>query len=517
MCTWTPRPRPFYRSIGLIMMVCVIASIDAIAAAPARGQRSGVLRVGLPGDLTTLDPHMSTSAIDRHLYYALYNTLVGLDPELRIVPELAISWETPDPRTYIFRLQRGVRFHDGSSFDAAAVKWNIARMQDPATGSIRRSEVANIATVEVIDSHTVQFSLSEPDAALLSTLTDRAGMMVSPAAVDKHGKDFARNPVGTGPFQFVEWVKDDRVRVKRFEGYWRAGFPLLDEVVYRPIPDHTVRLTALRAGDLHIIDGIPLQLLSRLKDDPELLVVETAGLGYLRIELNLAKPPFDNKALRQAVAWAVNREAIHRVVYFGTGAPAQGPIPPRSWAYDPEVKVYATTPDLTKAKQKLAEGGRANGFSFTMNVANTPQAVKTAELIKESLKAAGIEMNIAVMDGGAQIAKRKAGDFEATMALWSGRPDPDGNMFSHFITGGANNWGHYSNPRVDDLLRQARASADLTDRKRAYSEATRLIADDAPVIFLHHPGWEKAWRKPVQGYVEIPDGRMRFERVWLQP
>jgi len=376
--------------------VILLAICGEVLAAEKRG---GVLKVGLTGDLTTLDPHMSTSAIDRHLYFAIYNTLVGLDPELRVVPELATAWETPDSLTYVFTLQWGVKFHDGTDFDAGIVKWNFERMKDPAVGSLRQSEIANIAAVEVVDSHTVKLSLSEPDAALLATLTDRSGMMVSRAAVEQHGKDFARNPVGTGPFQFVEWIKDDHVRVKRYAQYWREGAPLLDEVVYRPIPDPTVRLTAMRAGDLHIIDGVPLQLVSRLKEDPKLTV---------------------------------------------------------------------------------------------------------------------IEMRIARMEGGAKLARRRSGEFDAATGGWSGRPDPDGNMYSHFMTEGMNNLRRYSNPQLDVLLKQARASFDMAEGKRLYNEATRVIAQDAPVVFLHHESWQKAWRTAVAGYREIPDGRMRFEPVWLK-
>jgi peptide/nickel transport system substrate-binding protein len=495
------------------LLVILLAICGEVLAEEKRG---GVLRVGLTGDLTTMDPHMSTSAIDRHLYFAIYNTLVGLDPELRIVPELATAWETPDPLTYVFTLQRGVKFHDGTDFDASIVKWNFERMKDPAVGSLRQSELANIAAVEVVDSHTVKLSLSEPDAALLATLTDRSGMMVSRTAVEQYGKDFARNPVGTGPFQFVEWVKDDHVRVKRYAQYWREGAPLLDEVVYRPIPDPTVRLTAMRAGDLHIIDGVPLQLVSRLKEDPKLTVIETAGLGYRHIEMNCAKPPFDNMALRQAVAWAVNRTAVHQVVYVGTGALGYGPIPPRSWAYDPEGKVYGPVPDLAKAREKLAEDGQPRGFAFTLDVTNVPEEVKLAELLKENLKVVGIEMRIARMEGGAKLARRRSGEFDAATGGWSGRPDPDGNMYSHFMTEGMNNLRRYSNPQLDVLLKQARASFDMAERKRLYNEATRVIAQDAPVVFLHHESWQKAWRTAVAGYREIPDGRMRFEPVWLK-
>ena len=501
------------RCLGLLIFVGA-ALLTTAAGAAEEPQRGGTLQVGIQGDVTTMDPHMSTSAVDRDLYYQIYNVLVGLDPNLNIVPELAERWETPNPFTYLFHLRRGVKFHDGTDFNAEVVKWNVERMLDPASGSIRRSELASVKSVAVLDSHTVRFDLKEPDAALLATLTDRSGIMVSKAAVEKYGRDYARNPVGSGPFQLAEWVKDDYIRLRRFPAYWRAGAPYLDEIVYKPIPDHTVKLTALRTGTLDIIDELPPKDVAPLKAYQRLKVIETPGLGYRRIELNSSRPPFNNKFLRQAVAWAVNREAIHRAVFFATGAVAQGPIPPRSWAYE-ALPGYGNAPDLAKAKQKLAEGGQPNGFKFVLNIINTPVALKMAQIVQDNLKKVGIEMEIALLELGAWVEKRKAGQFDGAEALWSGRPDPDGNMFSHLTTGGANNWGKYGNPRLDELLRQARSSPSQGDRKRLYGEALRILIEDSPLVFLHHDAWTKAWDEKVYGYVEIPDGRMRLERVWL--
>jgi len=454
------RGRAFAGSLVVVTVSCLLVA----GGAAQEPQPGGTLRVGLQGDVTTMDPHMSTAALDRDVYYQLYNTLVGLDPNLNIVPELAESWEAPDPLSYLFRLRKGVRFHDGSDFDASIVKWNVERMVNPATGSIRRSELGNVKSVDVLDAHTVRFNLKEPDAALLATLTDRAGMMVSRAAVEKFGRDFARNPVGTGPFRLAEWVKDDHVGLKRFAGYWKKGLPHLDEIVYKPIPDHTVKLTALRTGTLDLIDELPPKDVAPLRSNPKLRVIETPSLGYRRIELNTTRPPFNQKALRQAVAWAINREAIHRAVFFGTGAVAQGPIPPRGWAYE-ALAGYGTAPDLARAKQKLAEGGQPNGFRFTLNIVNTPVDLKLAQIVQDNVKKAGIEMEIALLEIGAWIEKRKAGQFDGAESLWSGRPDPDGNMFSHLTTSGANNWGKYSNPKVDELLHQARSAAKQPDRR----------------------------------------------------
>ena len=499
---------------GSLVVVAVFLFFLASGGVAQEPQPGGTLRIGLQGDVTTMDPHMSTAALDRDVYYQLYNTLVGLDPGLNIVPELAESWEAPDPLSYLFRLRKGVRFHDGSDFDASIVKWNVERMVNPATGSIRRSELGNVKSVDVVDAHTVRFNLKEPDAALLATLTDRAGMMVSRAAVEKFGRDFARNPVGTGPFRLAEWVKDDHVGLKRFAGYWKKGLPHLDEIVYKPIPDHTVKLTALRTGTLDLIDELPPKDVAPTRANAKLRVVETPSLGYRRIELNTTRPPFNQKALRQAVSWAIHREAIHRAVFFGTGAIAQGPIPPRSWAYE-ALAGYGTTPDLARARQKLAEGGASGGFKFTLNIVNTPVDLKLVQIVQDNLKKIGVDVEIALLEIGAWVEKRKAGQFDGAESLWSGRPDPDGNVFSHLTTGGANNWGKYSNPRVDELLHQARSAPKPPDRKRLYAEAVRLLVDDAPLVFLYHDAWTKAWEERVQSYVEVPDGRMRLERVWL--
>ena len=343
------------KCLGLLIVAGAALLATATGAAD-EPQRGGTLQVGIQGDVTTMDPHMSTAAVDRDVYYQIYSGLVALDPNLNIVPELAEKWETPNPLTYVFHLRRGVKFHDGTDFNAEVVKWNVERMLDPATGSIRRSELGSVKSVAVLDSHTVRFDLKEPDAALLATLTDRAGLMVSKAAVEKYGRDYARNPIGTGPFQLAEWVKDDHLRLRRSPAYWRTGAPYLDEIVYKPIPDHTVKLTALRTGTLDIIDELPPKDVAPLKAYQKLKVVETPGLGYRRIELNSSRPPFNNKLLRQAVAWAVNREAIHRAVFFGTGAVAQGPIPPRSWAYE-AIPGYGNVPTSQKRSRSWSKAG----------------------------------------------------------------------------------------------------------------------------------------------------------------
>src|SRR5712692_461708 len=216
-------------------------------------KKGGTLKVALDSDIIGIDPHGASAGVDRNVYTAIYNGLVAPDKNLTIVADLAESWTTPDPRTYVFKLRPNVKFHDGTACDAAAVKKNFDWILDPANASARRSEIVDIEQVAVDDPLTVRISLKNAFAPFLSIISDRAGYIVSPTARDKFGKDYPRNPVGTGPFQFVEWIKDDHATFKRFEGYFESGIPYLDQITYRPIPDLSVALTELKTGNVDFL------------------------------------------------------------------------------------------------------------------------------------------------------------------------------------------------------------------------------------------------------------------------
>ena len=227
----------------------------ALAQTPKKG---GTLRVGFYIEAATMDPHLSGSKIDRQVYHNIYEPLVTLDTSLGIRPGLAESWSQPDPRTLVFKLRRGVKFHDGTEFNAESAKFNFERMKSEPK-SVRKGEVANIDTVEVVDAHTLKVNLKKADAALLATLTDRAGMMVSPKVVQERGAELQRNArgAGTGPFEFVEWVKDSHLVIKRNDAYWnKQGGPYLDRVRYRPIPDDVVKLQSLQSGEIDVMDYV---------------------------------------------------------------------------------------------------------------------------------------------------------------------------------------------------------------------------------------------------------------------
>jgi len=490
---------------------------EARAQAPAP-KKGGTLRVGFYIYAATMDPHLSGSKIDRQIYHNIYEPLVTLDVKLGIRPGLAESWQQPDPRTLVFKLRRGVKFHDGTDFNAEAARFNVNRMKTEPK-SVRKGEVANIDSVDVVDAYTIKVNLKKPDAALLATLTDRAGMMISPKVVQERGGELERNATGagTGPFEFVEWVKDDHLLIKRHEAYWnKHGGPYLDRIRYRPIPDDTVKLQSLQAGEIDVIDYVQPRDVARVRADKSVAVVDVPSLAAFSYQLNHTRPPFNTKALRQAVAYGVDLDQIVKGVWLNVGVPANGPIPPTSWAYDRSIPPIKR--DLARAKAKLAEGGRPGGFEFTMTTNNIPINVQEAEVIQAQLAEASITMKIKLVDSATLLSDGNSKNFEMISYQWSGRPDPDGNIYQFFETtpGTSLNWSGISNPTIDAILDKTREVSNQVERKKLYAELTKLLQEELPMLYIVHPIEPKAFSLRVQGYEPIPDGMMRFKDVWLR-
>jgi peptide/nickel transport system substrate-binding protein len=488
------------------------------AAAQTTPKKGGTLRVGFYLEASTMDPHLSGSKVDRQIYHNIYEPLLTLDVKLGIKPGLAESWQQVEPKILILKLRKGVKFQDGTDFNAEAVRFNFNRMKTEPK-SVRKGEVASIESVDVVDPYTVKLNLRRPDAALLATLTDRAGMMVSPKVVQERGAELERNAkgAGTGPFEFVEWVKDDHLLIKRNESYWnKQGGPYLDRVRYRPIPDDTVKLQSLQAGEIDVIDYVQPRDVAAVRADKNLVELDVPSLAAFSYQLNQTRPPFNVKALRQAVAYAIDLDQIVKGVWLNVGVPANGPIPPTSWAYDRSIPFIKR--DLAKAKAKLAEGGKPGGFTFTMTTNNIPINVQEAEVMQAQLAEAGITMKIKLVDSSTLISDGNAKNFEMISFQWSGRPDPDGNTYQFFHTtpGTSLNWSGISNPQMDALLDRSREISSQAERKKLFSQLTRLLQDELPMIFIVHPVEPKAFSPRVQNYDPIPDGMMRFKDVWLK-
>lgn len=469
----------------------------------------GILKYGLDSELRTLDPVNSTQLVERTVMYQMYDSLVTIDEKLNIKPGLAQSWNiSPDGLAVTFNLRKDVKFHDGTDFNADAVKFNLERyVKTP--GSFRKAEIASLDSVEVKDPSTAVAHLKKPDATLLSQLVDRAGMMLSPQAVQKGGADFTRNPqnAGTGPFVFVEWKRDDHLTLKKNPTYWKKGQPYLDQVIYRPITNGDARATALKTGDIDMVRTIDGKDAASIQSDSNLVFKEIPGLAYGGFWVNHASGPFTDKAKAQAVALAVDRQQIIKNIYFNIRSVSHGPIPPTSWAFDPGEKIY-DKPDLARARTL------ATGFSFKMKVSNTPLDVQYGTLVKDQLARAGITVELVVREFGQLLTEMEAGDFEAGAVGWSGRIDPDGNMYQHFHTGERNNNGRYSNPQVDKMLEDARVTNDQGKRKQLYQQAQRTLVEDAAYIFTDHDRARQISSNKVHGYVVFPDSMPRFAAVW---
>jgi len=505
-----------HRSVVTVLVSSLIVAgvlpLLAWAAAPVRGGR---LTVAIRVNPSSLDPVLARSGDDRHTLFQINEGLVTLDEKLNIVPALAESWSIPDPRTVVFKLRRGVKFHDGTDFNARAVQQHFDRVRDPATRSPWGADYKDIEAVVAVDDFTVKFALKAPSAPLLANLADMGGLIPSPAALQKFGKDYGRHPVGTGPFQLVEWVQDDHLLLRRNPQYREPGFPYLDEVYVRFIPDDTVKVTSLRSGDVDLIDFAPPRDAAALKADSSLRYVVTPGLGYLHLQFNAEKPPFNQKLLRQAVALAIDREAIGKVIYFSTGMAPKGPIPPIFGALHGS-GATGSGRDLVKARSKLAEAGVPNGFSFTYLNRNDGIMPELAQLIQAQLAEVGIKATIEMLDINQQLVELREGRYHAAPRTNPGRADVDGNFTRFFHSKGGINYGRYRNPEADRLMDLGAATYDPTKRVGVYRELEKLIVDEAPTVFLYHYAQDKAMSKKVQGFRPIPDGMLRFKTMWKE-
>ncbi len=472
----------------------------------ASGSASGVLNIGLDASPATLDPMLSSAQVDRDVMINIYDTLFALTPQGKIVPDLVSSYSiSKDGLTYTFNLHKNIKFTDGTPFNAAAVKFNLERDLGPS--SARRSELSAIKSIDTVGQYTVVLHLSEPYSPLLGVLTDRAGMMVSPAAVKKEGSNYATAPVGTGPFEFKSEVTGSSIDLVANKNYWK-GAPKLQGVDFKIFTDPNVELTNLESGQVQLIDTVPAQQLRSLESNSNFTVSNKPGLGYEGIYLNVKQAPFTNIYLRQAIDAAINRQTLVNVVFRGEASPGWGPFSPVSPVYNAAQGV-PPTPNAAKVKQLLKAGGQPNGFSFTLQVANSPVSVEMAQVIQSMLKQYNINMKIQQLDFDTLLSNNTSHSFQAQQLGWSGRIDPDGNVYSFWYTGAPDNASSFSDPLVDKLLNQARSESSMSARKQTYEQFMNELHKQDPYIFLYFQNNTYAYSNQLHGFQSYPDGVFR--------
>jgi len=358
--------------------------------------------------------------------------------------------------------------------------------------------------------------LSAPDAPLLAQLADRSGMMMSPAAFDD---DFSAQPVCSGPFKFKNRVAQDKIELEKFADYWNADQIKVDAVSYLPIPDSTVRLANLQSGDLDLINRLAATDVEAVKSAGNLKYERADGLGYQGITFNTnngakADNPFgQDPKLRQALSLAIDRNAINQVVFAGLNAPASQFVPAVSPFFDPAYPVPER--DVEKAKALLAEAGIEGGIDLELQFPNRPESQQVVQMIQAMAAEAGINITLTAKEFATMLADQAAGDFQASQVGWSGRIDPDGNIYGFVTTGGGFNDGKYSNPEIDRILGEARAVSDEAARKDLYKQANQILQTDLPLFYLYNEAWLYGVSDKVAGFTPSPDGMIRLEGVSL--
>lgn len=493
-----------------LLTILASATFLSLAALPAVAQAPSTLRIGLQEDPDMLDPHRARTFVGRIVFKGLCDKLLDITPDLKIVPRLATQWSfSADGLTLTMKLRTDAKFHDGEAFDAEAAKANLERART-LPESLRKSELASVDSITVVDPSTIAFKLKRPDATLLAQLTDRAGMMLAPKSLSG---DVAAKPVCSGPYKFVERVQNDRIVLERFKEHWEAQNYHFDRVIYRAIPDTTVRLANLRAGELDMIERLAATDVKSAQADKSLKVEPMPNLGYQGITVNTAhgeaanQPMGKDKRVRQALSLSIDRKVLTQVVFDGLYAPVVQPFPPTS----PYVSAAFPVParDVAKAKALLKEAGHSK-VSVEVFITNNPVHAQIGQVIQAMAAEAGIDVQIKSTEFASQLRDQQQGKFQMSRVGWSGRIDPDGNLHQFVTTKGNQNDGKYSNAEVDRLLDQARTIYDPAERKKLYDAAQVILQDELPLIYLYNETVFFAMRSNISGFVISPDGMIRL-------
>jgi len=469
--------------------------------------------MALDSSPTTLDPRVGTSEVTTHVYELIFNSLLRRDENFQLAPDLAQSWEQPDPLTWIFHLRKGVRFHNGKELTSEDVKYtldSIAELVSPKKGSFSR-----LREVTTPDRYTAVFHLSEPYLEFLTNLV-RPAIGIVPAGA---GARFGDEPIGTGPYRLIQSRQDQYVELAAFEQYFE-GPPATPSVRFRIIPDETTRALELERGSVDIaLNVIPGDMLLRLARLPHLKVIGTPGVRYQYLAFNLDRPYLSDARVRQAIAYAVDRDSIIRYLYRGFARTASSLLPPFHWAYEPDVRQYPYDP--ARARQLLDQAGykpRSASdpirFSLNYSASTSAEVIHQAEILQQNLRQVGIELRIRSYELATILSDVRRGNFDVYSLRWVGA-----NLFTDIFSfvfhsrsippAGANR-GRYRNPEVDALLDQANLLSGQEERKRIFSRVQKIVAEELPYLSLWYPDNVIVYNRRLENIQLVPSGDYTF-------
>lgn len=509
------------RVSGKWLLALGVAS--ALAAGSAWAAKDVVVAVG--SNFTTLDPYDANDTLSQAVAKSFYQGLFGLDKDMKVTNVLAQSYEvSKDGLVYTLKLRDGVKFQDGTPFNAEAVKINLDRASNPDNHLKRYNLYSDIASTEAVDPLTVKITLREPFSAFINILAHPATAMISPAALKKYGKDIGFHPVGTGPYQLETWNQTDFVKVKKFDGYWQQGLPKLDTITWRPVVDNNTRAAMLQTGEAQFAFPIPYEQAPLLAKNDKLELVASPSIMQRYISMNVTQKPFDNPKVREAINYAINRQALVKVAFAGYATPATGVLPP-SIAYSQQFQPWPYDP--AKARALLKEAGFPNGFTTTLwSSHNHSTAQKVLQFTQQQLAQVGIKAQVTAMDAG-----QRASEVEA-----KGQKESGVRMFYtgwSASTGEANwaltplfatkswppaqfNTAFYSNPQVDKDLDGALKTSDPAEKTRLYKDAQQTIWKESPWVPLVVEKLVSAHSKNLTGFYIMPDTGFSFDEADLK-
>ena len=501
----------------------VVGALVGLSLADVAHAQKKTLVVALFQDPDILDPTLARTYVGRIVFSHICEKLYEIDEGLRISPQLAAALPAiaDGGRTVTIKLRPGVKFNDGTAMDAESVKFSLDRHRT-LKGSNRASELAPVEAVEVVDPRTVRLRLKAPFSPLLAQLTDRAGMPVSPTAVNKLGDKFGTAPVCVGPWQFAERVAQDRIVVEKSAHYFDPGQAKFDKIVFRIIPDDNVRLANLRSGDIDVMHMVSPTDATAIKREGRFELSNVTGLGYDGITINLRNktgkqnPPGDlgtplanDPRVREALELSIDREALNQVAWDGLYTLGCTPIPPISVFFDKSRKCPGR--DVARAKKLLADAGLAGGYGFELTVVNNQRSRRVGEVIQQMAREAGFNITLRSQEFASALTDADDGKLQAFQIGWSGRVDPDGNIHQIQTCKGSLNATLACDEKIDALLNRAREVSDEGQRRGLYREAIDLFTARRNIIYLYHQNYIVAFPKNLKGYKGVPDGLIRIK------
>ncbi len=483
------------------------------------------LVVGVPDNLTTLDPADVNDTLSQSATRTMLQGLFAFDKEMKLIPQLAESFTVNDTATeYTYKLRKGVTFHDGTPFNAQAVKINFDRLSNPANKLKRQSLLAMLAETVVVDDTTITLKLAQPFGALNNNLAHPGAMIHSPKALETYGKEIGRHPVGTGPFKFVSWQADTMVATKN-TNYWKPGLPKVDSVTFRSVPENGSRIAMLQTNEAQFVYPLPSEMVPMVEKNPALSIINAPSIIARYVAMNTMKKPFNDVRVRQALNYAIDKNAWTKIVYRGFAGPLPSPLPPKLGFHVPQAEQY--TVDLAKAKALLAEAGYPNGFEAEMFGRNNTNFIRGMQFVQQQLSQIGVKITVTPLEAGVETARvwgvEKPEDATVQMqyggwsastgdADWGLRPLLWGKGFPPKFF----NVAYYKNETVDAAIETGIATADTAKRAEAYRVAQEQIWKDAPWLFLGVENLLAAQVKNLTGLNQVADGGLQIEEADIQ-